>query len=1142
MKSKTSVISSKPIILLFFLFYSSFLEGQSWHAMGKGVSSSGRFNSTRDMVEKDGIIYMAGRFESIGNTPAETSLVSWNGSFYSPVGNPVFRRNDGVNALAFQGGKLIVGGSFNSIGGDTRFSKIAIWDGCNWESIGGGLKLTAFSGNSSIDVIAVDQEKIYVGGRFRDANGIAAADYVAMWDGEKWNALGSGVSNRVYDLEIVNGELYASGAFNTVNGGSTYVYGLAKWNGVSWEKIVSGECQLYLESTIRDIVHYNNKIYLGGDVRIRQTSNSNPCDYNGAYDVVELSNGILTPLPNAPGSTYAMTIFQNRLTVGYGISLASANNILQWNGTSWQKLGADFVDNSDWIFSLLTVGEDLYVGGDFANGGGIAEADVVARYGKTKDACDFVANANNVCNNQVEVFRYDTRSGTRGDTLVKIINLTYENNTRRTYSANAGADGTTVLSFGHMNGEWRIRNTTGDESTEGKLTRRFIDDIEGKQYEKYMTYYTTPTSVNEIPKTIHLDYYPVEGCPAILSLRVFMHPPPTMFLHGINSEGKIWNDMMSELINRGWNSRYLYAPSYAKNESFLEQDDWLNTEINTYIDDTKMFVNKINVVGHSMGGLVARGYLTNYTTSSKRKIHKLITLNTPHSGSELANFVTNDLRGRILGWMVFGFGNNVNEGGVNSLRVDSDEIRYINSRRELGLGVHAIGSDFQLYRTFCNYVNVFTDVFEVIEDVSGNEEIHELLRKLKKHRVARNMVKLSRFANPISTTAGFVDNICDLHTSLLPDENDLVVRLRSQKGGLSSNYTSEYQNLTHFNIYNNNNVINQTAELLKIDVNSSVFYQQGFRPPNLPVPNLKGIWNIEENTGVIAVVGIKNNQTVSNTQSPSFSISGNTSVNGLAALYYYNNDPGVPAIDFTEQRSTDFSIPIPPNYEGKMTIIPMGIDGDGKQMDFQSFEINVTNQSCPTNLNLKEGEIFSGQYQGRTITSNSSIPELSIAEFTANNNITLTAGFEVAAGSIFKAQIGGCRDLSSDDSIDLLQTEEKEYIEFYYEEGVIRNSTSEESNFITYEDKTEVSPIVENTLNIFPNPTQNNFYLQWTSTQSENGTIKVFDLNGQEMVSKRVNISKGANQVLIDDQLPRGMYIVMVVQANNLFKGRLLVE
>ncbi|MBK8618354.1 MAG: hypothetical protein IPN96_14805 [Anaerolineales bacterium] len=83
------------------------------------------------------------------------------------------------------------------------FSPVAALD--NWDTIGTG------SGplNDAVSSIVADGGDIYIGGWFRDVDGILAADYIAKWDGAQWAALasnGSGdgaISNGVRGIEIL---------------------------------------------------------------------------------------------------------------------------------------------------------------------------------------------------------------------------------------------------------------------------------------------------------------------------------------------------------------------------------------------------------------------------------------------------------------------------------------------------------------------------------------------------------------------------------------------------------------------------------------------------------------------------------------------------------------------------------------------------------------------------------------------------------------------------------------------------------------------------------------------------------------------------------------------------------------------------
>ena len=53
----------------------------------------------------------------------------------------------------------------------------------------------------------------------------------------------------------------------------------------------------------------------------------------------------------------------------------------------------------------------------------------------------------------------------------------------------------------------------------------------------------------------------------------------------------------------------------------------------------KLAAKKVDIVVHSMGGLVVRSFCAKYPDACKRSIHKLITIDTPHYGSALADWL-----------------------------------------------------------------------------------------------------------------------------------------------------------------------------------------------------------------------------------------------------------------------------------------------------------------------------------------------------------------------------------------------------------------------------------------------------------------------------------------------------------------------
>ncbi|MHC4160280.1 MAG: hypothetical protein ACYSSO_14540, partial [Planctomycetota bacterium] len=57
-------------------------------------------------------------------------------------------------------------------------------------------------------------EMLIAGGEFTVA-GDVLANFIAAWDGNSWQPLGSGMNNRVYALAVYDGELIAGGSFTT---------------------------------------------------------------------------------------------------------------------------------------------------------------------------------------------------------------------------------------------------------------------------------------------------------------------------------------------------------------------------------------------------------------------------------------------------------------------------------------------------------------------------------------------------------------------------------------------------------------------------------------------------------------------------------------------------------------------------------------------------------------------------------------------------------------------------------------------------------------------------------------------------------------------------------------------------------------
>lgn len=102
---------------------------------------------------------------------------------------------------------------------------------------------------------------------------------------------------------------------------------------------------------------------------------------------------------------------------------------------------------------------------------------------------------------------------------------------------------------------------------------------------------------------------------------------PILLLHGVLCNGGVWRAWIPRLAARGLGPVYTlsYGPPLASIELFAEQTA---AKIDAILAATG--ARQVALVGHSMGGLVARAYLRRHGGA---KVRCLLTLGTPHHGS-----------------------------------------------------------------------------------------------------------------------------------------------------------------------------------------------------------------------------------------------------------------------------------------------------------------------------------------------------------------------------------------------------------------------------------------------------------------------------------------------------------------------------
>lgn len=292
------------------------------------------------------------------NDPCLSGSKNWY-----PLGSGV---NGSVDALAVIGNDLYVGGTFSSAGGVSGTNHIAMWNGTSWSAIGGGL-------NGPINSLLVVGNDLYVGGSFTLAGNVNVNN-IAKWNGTNWSALGIGTNGNVSSLALIGTDLFVGGLFTTAGG--VNAKNIAKWSGSSWSALGGGVIQNGSYGVLA-LAAIGTDLYVGGGFWGTGGANGSP-------NIIKWNTLNSTWLPMSTGlndRVYALSILNGELYAGGGFN--AGNHIVKWNGTSWSNLGNGTSGSvTGWNWSLLAMGTELYVGGQFANAG-TTPANAIAKWDGT---------------------------------------------------------------------------------------------------------------------------------------------------------------------------------------------------------------------------------------------------------------------------------------------------------------------------------------------------------------------------------------------------------------------------------------------------------------------------------------------------------------------------------------------------------------------------------------------------------------------------------------------------------------------------------------------------------------------------------------------------------------------------------------
>lgn len=392
---------------------------------------------------------------------------------------------------------------------------------------------------------------------------------------------------------------------------------------------------------------------------------------------------------------------------------------------------------------------------------------------------------------------------------------------------------------------------------------------------------------------------------------VHVYRVPVVMVHGVLADRTTFTTMRDAMLANGWPSmtssgNYGYGPllwavdysatnarSFSTNSNVVPNA--ISLEIRRAVYSGYAAV-KVDIVAHSMGGILS---IPSYQSLLQGEnlygdIHKLITLNSPLAGSQLANLLcdpnqnvtqaTNTIRliYNLLSYKTLG--DAMNDLCVNSLAIT--ELRAFAMATE-GFPKHAI-----ITSAGNLWDNDWDGVF---------------------WSVAGKILQIDAW-------------------SLYHEDNDLVVAYSSQAGGLTGLNISVISPQVHVGSASNPYVINTVISLLNRSAKDPAFTTDAFNPPQLTYNSPS--FNIKQNPdgplriaqSQIAITSPKKGTVVSAGSTVNVSMSGSIDINSI--LFIAGKPSAGIYIDSLKSNSGTVSYKVPSNVVGPLTLVAAGFSGN----------------------------------------------------------------------------------------------------------------------------------------------------------------------------------------------------------------------
>ena len=256
---------------------------------------------------------------------------------------------DPVDSLLYMG----VGGTA-SVEGQANTGLIR-WDGMNWTTIPCLDSPTLQS--RWIHHLHGFDGRLFIGGTFYYVDGIGSLGRAAaQYHNGAWESAGEPNSPMRFDL--INGELWAFGAFDTLFG--QYSSSLVQWQNPQWQMLGG---PIPYGGEVRAAEMYNGQLVIGGNLTAFPVQQEVRV-WDGT-EWAQLGTGV-----DGNGFQWVNSLanFQGKLYAGGVLNTSNGNvgqHLVVWDGTSWGPFFPNVVESTTGVSDMEVIDGRLYIAGAF---------------------------------------------------------------------------------------------------------------------------------------------------------------------------------------------------------------------------------------------------------------------------------------------------------------------------------------------------------------------------------------------------------------------------------------------------------------------------------------------------------------------------------------------------------------------------------------------------------------------------------------------------------------------------------------------------------------------------------------------------------------------------------------------------------